>query len=212
MNNEEQNTLTASQFKLLSTALHQAVQHASDALSKWLRRPASITIDSVEQIPLQQAASVLGEDESPICCCTMEIKGELSGELILAFDESSGLALADMLLGQAVGTATEWDELERSAALETTNIIGCAYLNELVQFLPQIEHRSRELLPSPPTFRRDFAESVLQSALMGQAMASDHLLVAHAAFEVDGASLNWSLLFVPDAESMADLHRWLGDG
>jgi hypothetical protein len=47
---------------------------------------------------------------------------------------------------------------------------------------------------------------------MGQAMASDHLLVAHAAFEIDGAALNWSLLFVPDAESMADLHRWLGDG
>ena len=35
-----------------------------------------------------------------------------------------------------IGTATEWGELEQSAAMETTNIVGCAYLNALAAHLP----------------------------------------------------------------------------
>lgn len=205
MNSDQNTTLTPAQFRLLSTALHQAVQHASVSLAKWLERPASISIDAVDQVPLQDAAQVLGDDEAPICCCTTKMNGRLSGELILAFNDVSGLALADMLLNHPAGTATERNELEQSAALETANIVCCAYLNELSQVLPQFAHRPSELLPSPPTFRHDFAESVLQSAMIEQAMAGDHLLVARAGFQIDGAAVNWNLVFVPDAESMADL-------
>ena len=48
-----------------------------------------------------------------------------------ASNDASGLALADLLLGRKVGTSTGWTEYERSAALETANIVGCAYLNAL---------------------------------------------------------------------------------
>jgi chemotaxis protein CheY-P-specific phosphatase CheC len=91
-----------------------------------------------------------------------------------------------------------------SAVLETTNILCCAYLNSLVQTFSHSDD-STALLPTPPKFSRDFAESLLQFALMGQAVASDQVIVARTRFEIDAVPVHWTLLFVPDAQSMSRL-------
>jgi hypothetical protein len=44
---------------------------------------------------------------------------------------------------------------------------------------------------------------------MGQAMASDQVIVARTRFEIDKTPVNWTLLFVPDAESMLRLPKLL---
>ena len=75
-------------------------------------------------MPLAEATSVLGTTDGPICFCRTTLSGRVRGHLILAFDDESGLALADLLLGQPRGTATEWTEMAQSAAQETTT--SCA--------------------------------------------------------------------------------------
>jgi chemotaxis protein CheC len=114
-----------------------------------------------------------------------------------------------MLLGQPRGTATEWTEMAKSAALETTNIVCCAYLNALSQSLAD---PSEGLVPAPPRFNRDYAESLLQFALMGQAVAMDQVIIAKTRFEIDSVPVNWTLLFVPDADSMKRLPELLSGG
>ena len=106
----------------------------------------------------------------------------------------SGLALVDLLLHQPLGTTATWGELEQSAAKETTNIVGCAYVNALAAHLPgvtpapedpaqlrpaaeedpaQLETEARgELVPTPPTFLHEFAGSLLEFALMEQALGA----------------------------------------
>jgi chemotaxis protein CheC len=113
--------------------------------------------------------------------------------------------MADILLGQPRGTADAWLEMETSAALETTNIVCCAYLNALSRILPRADDGSSEFIPSPPRFSRDFAESLIESALMGQIIATDHVLLARTQFHIDGTPIDWTLLFVPDADSMTVL-------
>ena len=122
------------------------------------------------------------------------------------------LALADMLLDQPRGTAAAWDDMERSAALETTNIVACAYLTALARVVPHEAAESTEMLPSPPQFSQEYAESLIEFALMGQAMATDHVLLAKTRFEVDGEPVNWTLLCVPDADSMARLRTLFDQG
>ena len=124
--------------------------------------------------------------------------------MILAFDDASGLALSEMLLDQPQGTASEWTEMATSAALETTNILCCTYLNSLSRHL-STSHQSTVLLPTPPKFSCDFAESLLEFALMGQAIASDRIILARTRFEIDELPVTWTLLFVPDADSMSRL-------
>ena len=95
--------------------------------------------------------------------------------------------------------------MEQSAALETTNIVCCAYLNALARTLPPARDGHDEVLPSPPTFARDFAESLVEFALMDQMATSDEALLARTEFRIDGAPVDWTLLFVPDAGSLEHL-------
>ena len=61
-----------------------------------------------------------------------------------------------------------------------------------------------ELVPTPPTFVQEFAGSLLQFALMEQAIELDQVLLIHSQFGVvsQGLNLNWTLLFIPSRESL----------
>lgn len=198
-------TLAGWQIEFVKVAFQRGAAAASDALGRWIDRPAHISFDSISQMSLDEAMGVLGASEEPICLCTAEMSGRLAGHLVLAFDDASGLELADMLIGQPRGTATEWDALETSAALETCNIVCCAYLGALAEKLPTEPGDPETLLPSPPRFARDFAASLLEFALMDQLVTSDQVLLARTRFHIDGTPVDWTLLFVPDAASMAKL-------
>ena len=99
--------------------------------------------------------------------------------------------------------------METSAALETANILYCAYLNSLSRAFGTDREGASELIPSPPRFSRDFAESLVQFALMAQIGANDHVLLARTQFHIGGTPVDWTLLLVPDAESMSRLRELL---
>ena len=98
MTGQDDTSLTGPQLEAFRTALDGGAAEASLALSRWIHKTATVSLDAVEQLPLHEATSVLGVRDEPICFCVAEVTGRLAGELILAFDDASGLALADMLL------------------------------------------------------------------------------------------------------------------
>ncbi|MGI9516699.1 MAG: hypothetical protein ACR2NP_06630 [Pirellulaceae bacterium] len=203
--------LDPAQLAALQSALHDGSLAASRALATWLGKPSVVEIDSLQQLSLNAATGVLSNEtnshDEPVCCCCSRMSGALNGYLILAFDDSSGLALADLVENVAVGTHTSWTELATSAALETANILSCAFLNSLWDHVS--ETGADGLLPSPPQFCRDYAESVLQFVVMDQASTSDQIIMANTQFEIDGASSCWTMLFVPDPRSLLTLSRYL---
>ena len=202
-------TISEPQLQLLQQAFHHGTADASRAFSQWTGKPSAITVESVVQVPLAEATGILGGSGEPICFCALKMTGCLTGQLIFGFDDASGLALADLLLDQEVGTSTEWGEMETSAALETTNILGCAFLNSLARVLPTASEGDGELIPSPPNFLRDFPESLIEFALMEQAMVSDQVLLARTQFHINESPVDWNLLFVPDPASMIRLQSLL---
>ena len=200
-------SLSETQKRLLAKVFDRGAESASEALSRWLGRSVTLVVGAVEQLALEDASELLGPGDDLVAACAMELLGGLTGQLILVFEDRSGLALVDLLLGQPPGTTTTWGELEQSAAKETANIVGCAYLNALAAHLPITD--SAQLLPSPPSFRHEFAASLLEFALMDQALRGDQLLLINSRFSIDGAELDWSLLFVPSGESLETLHAGL---
>ena len=201
--------LSDSQLRHLESAFRIGASDASQAMAVWLSAPSLITIESVSQMPIGEATSLLAETGDVVCFCGMSMAGSLTGHLILCFDDASGHSLADLLTGQPVGTSSVWGEVETSAALESHNIIGCAYLNSLATHLPGKDDPSLELIPSPPNFQRDFAQALLESVFMSQAEAGDLIFVAKSKFELNDRPLNWTLLFVPDSPSIAELRKLL---
>ena len=178
------------------TACRTAAVLASDSLSKWLGRPVQITIEQVEALPLEQVISLLGEPEGTICGCAMAISGSLQGILVLLCDDEAGLALAAMLLGREPTAEDHWGDLEQSAVVETTNIIGCAYLNAMAESTAA----STAAMPSPPWFLRDFAPAVMQSIVMAQPLTSDHVFLNRTEFSIEGSPARCSLVFVPASD------------
>ena len=181
----------------LTNVFQKAAEEASVSLSKWLGRRTGITVKQVAAMPLEQAVVMLGSGDTPLCVCAMHIHGDLSGILALAVSDESGLALADLLLGRDIGGSTEWGEIERSAAAETTNIIGCAYLNAMAT---DADSGDRPLLmPSPPWFVRDFPEALMESMLVTQEAAANAVFLTRTVFDIENTAIQCSLVFVPSA-------------
>lgn len=204
--------LSQSQLAALMLLFRQGSDEASRALSRWLGRAARISVERVEQVSLADAAEELGDPEQPICCCRMGMTGRVTGQLLLAFDNAGGLALADLVQQQPVGTSIEWGEVERSVALETANIIGCAYLNSLARSFSHDGEEADALLPSPPKFVRDFAESLLEFALIDQAAASDLVFLTRTDFCIDDSPVTCELLLIPNRHFVLELQSLLGEG
>ena len=207
----------------LQAIFNEGAQSASVALSRWLGQPVRLAISDIALVPLEQATELLGPPESLVAACGMGLDGRLSGSILMVFEDRSGLALIDMLLQQPQGVATEWGEIEQSAAKETTNIIGCAYVGALAAHLPRdpsasaidVETAADQIIPTPPQFFHEFAGSLIEFALVDQLAELDQLLLirtrlgketrAAAGAEATIDDLNWTLLFVPSREARAIL-------
>ena len=185
----------------LAAIFHHGAADASSALAKWLGRPATLSVERLETLPIEDAAAVMGSSETLICGCAMRIDGAIGGLLLLAADDDAGLSLADTLLERPSGTSTSWGDLERSAVIETANIVGCAYLNAICAALDSAG--ADGILPSPPVFLRDFPASLMEAVLMEQPVLSDIVLLARTEFRIDGTPVACGLVFLPDAAGVA---------
>jgi chemotaxis protein CheC len=151
----------------------------------------TLSLDEVREIPLENVSAELNLGDDMLTMIVLSLEGEIGGEMILTFDDVNGRQLAASLLGRPVGDRQRWTELEKSALTETGNILGCAYINAITRLI------DRELVPSAPYFVQDYGASVLQQALMMQALTSDQVLICRTGFHKADAELNWHVLFVP---------------
>ena len=189
-----ENTTDEVSLCLLSKLFSAATRHASDAMRGWAQGRVAMALDEVRATTLENAAAEFDLGDELLTMIVLGIQGDLGGQTILAFDDVHGRRFAAGLLGREPSTEQEWSELEQSAAMETGNILASAYLSELTRLT------ERKLIPSPPFLIQDFGASVLQQALMTQAIDSETVLICRTEFTFDEQSVSWSVLFIPSAE------------
>lgn len=180
-------------LELLRQLFASATHDASVAMCRWTNGLITLSLDEVCELPLEEVCGALDCGDDLLTMIVLSLPGEVGGELILTFDEQNGRQLAASLLDRKVCETPEWTELEKSALSETGNILGCAYLNALTHSI------GLELIPSPPHFIQDYGASVLEQALMGQAMTSDSALICRTVFHRQDEALDWRVFFVPTA-------------
>lgn len=178
-------------LEMLHQLFSSATHDASAAMCRWTNGLITLTLDEVREIPLESVCSEMDIGDDLLTMVVLSLEGEVGGEMILTFDEENGRQLAAALLSRPAAGEGEWSDLERSALCETGNILGCAYMNALVRLI------GAELIPSPPYFVQDYGASVLEQALMQQAMTSDKALICRTMFHREGRELNWNVFFVP---------------
>lgn len=181
----------ATKVELLHELLASATHDASAAMCRWTDGLITLSLDEVRELPLEDACVELDLGDELLTMVVLSLEGEVGGEMILTFDDVNGRQLAASLLGRPVDESPEWTDLEKSALTETGNILGCAYMNAITRLI------NHKLVPSAPYFLQDYGASVLQQALMAQAMTCDQVLVCRTGFHREGEELNWRVLFVP---------------
>ena len=185
--------------QLFSSATHDA----SAAMCRWTNGLITVTLDQVREIALEEVGAELEIGDELLTMVVLTIGGEVGGNLILLFDEAGGRQLAASLLGREPGTEPEWSELEKSALTETGNILGCAYVNALVRLI------GTDLMPSAPYFIQDYGASVVEQAVMTQALTSDRLLLCQIGFRRKEQELDWRVVFVPTQGMQEAMQRSL---
>lgn len=195
----ENGTALAALKELFASATHDA----SAAMCRWTNGIISVTLDEVRQVPLEAVSEAVAVGDAMLTMVVMTLEGELGGTLIVMFDDVNGRQLAASLLGREAGVEAEWSELEKSALMETGNILGCAYVNALTRLI------DRDLHPSAPYFIQDFGASVLQQAMMTQVAMSDEVLLCEIGFHRKGGRLDWRVVFVPTPALQTALTRAL---
>jgi len=176
---------------LLHELFSSATHDASAAMCRWTNGLITLSLDEVREIPLESACAELKIGDDMLTMVVLSLQGEIGGEMILTFDEQNARELAASLLGREAQADAPWSDLEQSALNETGNILGCAYMNALTRLI------GADLVPSPPYFIQDYGASVLQQALMAQAMTSNQALICRTSFQREGKELNWNVFFVP---------------
>jgi len=179
-------------LEVLHELLAAATHEASASMSRWTNGLISLSLDEVRELPLEEVAAELELHDELLTMVVLSLEGPLGGEMILTFDEQNARQLAASLLNRPVNQDPEWTELEKSALTETGNILACAYMSALSRLIGE------DLIPTAPYFLQDYGASVLQQALLPQAMAGDQILLCRTGFHRHGENLNWRVLFVPN--------------
>jgi chemotaxis protein CheC len=179
------------ELAVLQQLFAAATHEASAAMCRWTSGCITLSLDEIREVPLENACGELLEGDDLMTMVVLCLEGEIGGQMILMFDEVNGRQLVASLLGQPVSDEPQWSEMEQSALTETGNILACAYVNALTRLL------GTELIPSAPYFVQDYGASVLQQALLAQAMTTDTVLTCRTGFRRQGEELNWHVLFVP---------------
>ena len=178
-----------------------ATRQASIAMGRWTGGRVMLSLDECREVSLEEAAPQLGLGGELAAMVVLGVEGDYDGQFVLLFDDQEGRRLAAGLLGRQADPAGEWTAVEESAAMETGNILASAYLNALTRLV------GTRLMPSPPSFVRDYGVSVLQQALMMQALASDRVLVCRTRFECDRKHVHWNVFFLPGDALRTAMHR-----
>ncbi len=178
-----------------------ATEDASEAMCKWTNGQITLSLDEVYEATIEEMPQEMQVGDELLTMVVHCLEGDLGGQLILTFDEQNGRQLAASLLGREVSSEPQWSELEKSALCETGNILSGAYMKVLTQAI------DAKLVPSAPYFVQDYGASILQQAVVAQAMISDRVLICRTNFQREGESLKWNVFFVPTEDLLEKLEH-----
>ncbi len=154
-------------------ALRTVMWRMACNLSSMVGRTISNGNPQVEAVPLSQVAMRAGDLEAEMVGIYLVMQSGLRGHAILILPLTSALNLADLLMGEPLGTATYLGEMERSALAEVGNMAVSSFLNAVAT-----NTGAAELLrPSPPAVMVDMLGAILNVIITPVAAVRDDLLI-----------------------------------
>lgn len=170
--------------------------HAANALSEMIGRKVEISVPELDIIPLEKIPEIIDAHEEIVVGVYLILKEDIDGSMLLLFKKPYGLELADILTGQEPGTTKEFGEMEVSVIEEVGNIMASAFSSAIADF------GGLKVIPSPPAFAMDLAESILNFLIVELGQKADTAIFFNTQLKIEPSDLVGHLFVSPDPESL----------
>lgn len=211
MSSPEKGSLVTGSNRIREEHILEAGRKAAQSLAAWIGHPVRLDWTRPETVPAEDIGDIFGPADAEVAACVLEVSGSARGRFVLIVDAPGIARFVNAMMGQgpelsprtrqviAEDPAAFWDELARSAALETANIVACAFLNALaISWQESSGAFGVRLVPSPPRFTLDFAGSLSQMLVGDIAAGSQGVILTKSRMHVeDVAEGDWRLVWVP---------------
>lgn len=178
--------------------------HAATALSQLVDHPVTLTVPTLELVPVQEVPRMMGGPEKLVAAVHTRLLGDIGGGMLCVAEREDALALVDLLRGRPTGSAKAFGREEEALLTHAASILTAAYVAAVARLADV------SLLPSAASFALDMAGAILQAVTTELGSSAAHALLVRTSFRGPEDSVNVGLVFIPDPDSLEVLLGRLG--
>lgn len=188
--------LTQSEERILTEIVERGLRSASEGLCSMTQSAISLVSPRMQFTPLSAVPGIAGGPETVVVAVYVGLEGDLSGHLMMLFDQDSACRVAELMFEAPPGSMTQLDEMASSALAEVGNVTGASFMNALSN------RTGLKVIPTTPAVITDMAGAILEAVVAELYLAGDEALVVETGF---GGGITGHFLLMPDQGSMGRL-------
>jgi chemotaxis protein CheC len=177
---------------LLSSLTAEGIQNAARAMTEMIGETFTVTDPNISSVKFTEIPQILGGPENDAVGIYLRIEGNISGQIMLIVPYSKALELADLLMGELIGTTQSLGRIERSALAELGNLTGSFFLNAIA------DSTGVYVRPSPPAVIVDMVGAIMDIILATCDIQSEEVLLIQAKFVRNGRETQADFWVIPD--------------
>lgn len=180
--------------------------NAMTALSQLINAKVDMEVPIVNLLGFSEIGTLMGGEEQIMVGIYLAIEGDITGSIMFLVELSSAKHLVNkLMMGYGSGDSDDnsFNDMERSAMKEISNIITGAYLNSLSTLT------NMKIYPSPPDLVIDMASAILSVPAIEFGALGDKILLIQSQF-FDDILIDGYFMLIPDLESYPKILSSLG--
>jgi len=170
----------------------KGAKRAMESLEMILDMDVDMTISAVNMVSPYSIPDIVGSQE--VVSLFSHYSGTLSGTMFCLLSQHGTLELASALLGDPTDEGSDmiFDEITESATIEIGNIITSSFVDIWADTF------SIELSHDVPVLNYDFADAIIDSALIDVAKGGDSVIIFNSTLNIFNMDINFNILMLPD--------------
>jgi chemotaxis protein CheY-P-specific phosphatase CheC len=154
----------------------KCMENARAVLSRWFKMEIELSVSDIVTMPFNEVPGLVGNIDEIIVAVLSRIMGEIDATQLFVYPREDAERLVNLALKRDMKNSISWDELDCSVLEETSNIIGSAFINAMV------DEVNIKAIHEPPVFGRDMLGSIMQSVLVKYAQGSEEAMLVKSNF------------------------------
>jgi len=190
--------LNATELDVLKELASIGANAAGTALSNLTNQTVSNISPKVELCEVENVKNEIKNPEEKVAAICVGVF-EKNSSVLITFKKKYALLLVDMLMDKKLGTTEEFDDMSKSAFNEMGNIVVCAYVSAVANFL------NTKIGVDMPLSTIDMVGSVVDAAIVQIAVESNKVLITDANFSINNEIIGAKIYFLFEPSTVRGL-------